>query len=700
MQKTKIQALKKTRTIDFGNEEINNFWLKKNDKLDYQKSEDLHNIISVLQDVQDSIICVQTGELNHSEVITAIFNASKKRNRIYILTNKKDTSLKQFEGACLIRYGIENIGSFILIKPNSSSAKGIIYTAAFVENSLANSDNIVLDLDNEQIKTLFRFFSDNFWNKAQFEIIENFDNPKEIGEPPLDFLPNIKDFCDADFVRIEISKIDKKPIISVPNLYSNDLLDFTDFDDSIILTSLKNNDTELLSSLAIKNHIFANQRNTSRLIIVTKNNSWLIPKTNISTDDNFYALKLNDNQIDNLDDLINDRIDNAEFQFHLSKTRKDLDNEKHYLLDNIDTEIEIKSKKEKDLGNILLTELLSKEEFEQQEPEFMDDNTSVEIKYNWQINPFYTPKNAIKAKLYQDWEQYQNEYNILVEKIENTINESENKKIGERLKRWFIGKSQTISKQQEKLDNLKLEKLAVLEISQRQEIIKKINELANNVSSNLTEINTEIEKSEIETEIEAFKLEKEEKENEFEVFIEEQEKILKEKEEKKDEKLTVFLEKYKIQKEELSKFISELQRKKNKKKEKIAEDQEKLNEFHEIEGFNFRKKLEDDKQKLEKEIKNIKNRIINKEIEFEKVGKEQKINNNSSLNSVFGKEQNYKKITQNKEFSIPENIGYLPQIGELQEVGKQKFLEIEFWEDYELAKKETERLNAKLSAKK
>ena len=149
----------------------------------------------------------------------------------------------------------------------------------------------------------------------------------------------------------------------------------------------------------------------------------------------------------------------------------------------------------------------------------------------------------------------------------------------------------------------------------------------------------------------------------------------------------------------MPKYKSEWGRKKNKKKEKIAEDLKKLEELKAIEGFSFRKKIEDDKQKFEKELKSIESNIKRKEKELDKTGKENQKNRDSSLNSVLGKGQDSKKTIQNNEFRIPKNIDYLPKIGILFESGKQKYLEIEFWEDFELGKIETQRLNAKLSAK-
>jgi len=696
MKKTKIQPIKKSKTIDYSNKTIENFWLEINETPSFKEKNNIKQITDIFNDIQDSVICIQTKELNHPDIVKAIFNATKKRNRIYLLTNEKDTSLKLLEGVSLIRYGINNIGSFILVNPNTKSSKGVIYSNSLNKDNFSNPDNITLDLDNKQIKSLFRFFSDNFWNKATHEIINSFESPKEVGEPPLDFLPNMEDFCDEDYVKKEILKIKSEAIVSVPHIQNTNLLDFLVLKNSSILTSLKSNDNKFLTSLATKNDIYAVANNDKR-VLIAKNNNWLIPNSNETERENFFALKLNNKQIDLLKENISDTIENASFKYHVSQTRKQLDNKNILFPNNIDNVITIKSETQVNANTIELNEFISKDQFTNQEPTFTDDNISVKIAYHWEINPFYTPNNTKKAKLYSDWEKYQNEYNAFLKQIDKLINESNNINIGEHLKRWFLGKKQVISKQQDELKVLETKNLAILEIPKRKEVIKRINQLTKDVSVSLDEINIEIQKSDIKKRIEKLKLQLKNKNNELIEFIKKQEQELTEKETNKEELLTNFLEKHKIKKEELPTHKSEWQRKKNKKKEKIATDKEKLAELNNIEGFIFRRKFEDEKQKIEKQIKKTATDIKSEEQSIEKLTTT-KVSNNSSLNLALGKTQKQNTNIENL-FSIPDSLDYLPKTGELYEVGKQKYLEIEFWEDYKLGQEEIERFNAKLSVK-
>jgi len=47
---------------------------------------------------------------------------------------------------------------------------------------------------------------------------------------------------------------------------------------------------------------------------------------------------------------------------------------------------------------------------------------------------------------------------------------------------------------------------------------------------------------------------------------------------------------------------------------------------------------------------------------------------------------------------LPDQFPKLPKVGKLYQLNNQYFLAIEFWEEYELGKKEAERLKANLCA--
>ena len=70
----------------------------------------------------------------------------------------------------------------------------------------------------------------------------------------------------------------------------------------------------------------------------------------------------------------------------------------------------------------MIKSLLTKNEFENQEPNFVDDGVSVSIAYKWQNIPFYLPENSKDHSLYKNWEnktkEIVNALNAIINKIE------------------------------------------------------------------------------------------------------------------------------------------------------------------------------------------------------------------------------------------------------------------------------------------
>ena len=113
---------------------------------------------------------------------------------------------------------------------------------------------------------------------------------------------------------------------------------------------------------------------------------------------------------------------------------------------------------------------------------------------------------------------------------------------------------------------------------------------------------------------------------------------------------------------------------------------------------------QDEQKKYDKALKNKENELGNigqrinnykKDIGNLKSPKEKK---RSSLDNLKPNKKNKKasvKIESFKPFQI-QNLKRLPQTGTLYKKGNQKYLAIEYWEQFEDGSKEAERLNAKL----
>ncbi|HOL00696.1 MAG TPA: hypothetical protein PK860_04010 [Paludibacteraceae bacterium] len=388
------------------------------------------------------------------------------------------------------------------------------------------------------------------------------------------------------------------------------------------------------------------------------------------------------------------------FDFSEKSKRIDLSEKQIiYLGQETQIPIQIKSKSTKDLGDFVLDELIPKNEFEDKEPNLTDDGISVSIEYKWQNVPFYLPEEAIESALYERWKKKQEEIVKALDSILNKIQEAEKKEanLSKAISRFFLGKKNVFGALKNEIEDLKAADYANLPEAKLRVKINRINEVNAQVQKEIGEIETEDRKAKLDEEIESLKTQISELESELKSKKQE----LEIKKSNMDKALEEFCLKYGIdknklgqEKNNLGQLAGEKNRKKNPNEAKEAE--KKLNELKEIQNTTFISKTESEINEIEKKINSLKNQIGGKEKEKNKQVSQ---SSSSSLSEVVGD----KNVIQSNSIKsqlvqLPDQFPKLPKVGKLYQLNNQYFLAIEFWEEYELGKKEAERLKANLCA--
>lgn len=195
---TKIQPITKSKTVDYGEELLQNIWQQKS-KISANKNHK-SEILKTLQFANEGIVCIQTESLTDKTVIKQIFDISQNLNvRFYILVNEYSQELNLLNEICLIRYDVKNIGSLILVNPNSDKPQGTFFTGQLTEQSIAVSQHITRILVGKENEELFRHFCFQFWETAKKEAIEK-GNHTNITSKPLDVFHDAGEFGGKDFV--------------------------------------------------------------------------------------------------------------------------------------------------------------------------------------------------------------------------------------------------------------------------------------------------------------------------------------------------------------------------------------------------------------------------------------------------------------------------------------------------------------------
>lgn len=238
----KILPISKSKVVDYSNEPLTNFWQVKDGKYNSVGQNCKQQIISFLQTVTEGFICIQSVKLTDKQIIKQIFDTARDREvKIYILVNQYSPELDLLNGVCLIRYELQNTGSFVLVNPNSNQAKGLFFSGSLTESTFNTSNQILKEINKKEVTELFRHFCFHFWETAKKEIIEE-GKHLNIEAKPIDVFHDTKEFGEKDFV------------------YSI-LFDFVeknqrgDFSDKLIVPFRKENETPILIKQSVSREL-------------------------------------------------------------------------------------------------------------------------------------------------------------------------------------------------------------------------------------------------------------------------------------------------------------------------------------------------------------------------------------------------------------------------------------------------------------
>lgn len=191
---TKIQPIAKQENVNYGERDVKNFWLPRSEG---SHSGHKDSIKRLLQNVQNGFICVYSERLEDKDIVKLLFDLSE-RVRIYVLVNEYSSAMDILRGKVLIRYsGINNIGSFVLVNPNSNAAKGMFFGGQLTEGSFL-LEHTSFGIVSNEAKELFRHFCYMFWERAKTEIIEK--EEVEVKTKPFDIYYDTDKFEGKDYV--------------------------------------------------------------------------------------------------------------------------------------------------------------------------------------------------------------------------------------------------------------------------------------------------------------------------------------------------------------------------------------------------------------------------------------------------------------------------------------------------------------------
>ncbi len=755
MNKTRISFKNHRLTKDYSQKTIANIWIKQSPKtgrnLSFQHflSEEKEKEKLFLKTIQEAsqVLIIATPILEHRELIKALLAACNEGVRVYVLVGEA-RQLKPLAGKVFIKTGFDFQGSFILSDPTNQS-KGAFLNDSFRKDTFIY-ENMVFEMDELQINEFYQLFCHWFWNRAPHQILhENqLAHPPKAEESPYGDIPltkahHLPELLDtiyngsSEWVLSNLNS--KSPYQQGKNK-------------SVITSYLGNEDSFVIDLTQDGSEVLAFAQDfipKAQFAVVSQSEAWLFPSKDAISKDYPYLIRLNKLQSTELYKYKNQIKDQAEYKFSSLKTYTELEGESFYTLTKLKSKNTV-------VRNERLTQIIPEVSLGDLEnpiwENYLEEKEllACRVDYDLELHPIVLPNGATPDRLYADWKKIENNGKGKIEELKFAVAQLNDKQktIGDRLKSFLgsfrLGKNTKYAELKRKIETLSTAK--VLTIRDGKQLYAAINKIVTEINEETIELNDELAEAkakadhhdQISRAKEELKvLEKEESELKNKRIALEEQQVVERAQLRTEqaEKQTAFLleyfgisakEEYKI-KEEYTVFNQQLkfafttenwskirstislkkgEVKKNRKQfkknalvvkhiEMLNSEAVKIDDMPKVLERQFQGKFKE----IDKQISNFADKIKRKKLETEKEFVYDKKTNKKISPLARMQKRGKKKVVSNEnqgiEFLKPQEIPNeeLPTVGELFTYQKNRYLTIDFWEEYAEAVTEKERLN-------
>ncbi len=724
--------------------------------------EKLTPILETIQNAQKSIaICSRV--LSAPQVLKALAQAHQKGVRIYILLNEdgggKGKWFTELASLGLIRLTAKLPGTLLI----ADRKKGIFLNAPLQEgfehlqNLAIRLDNYQVD------SLFYFFCHQFWENsQAEVRSGRQLKNPKETMDSPFGAIPLVDPVLRESKVKdwLHQSLQPGKAMLAYwPNIRNENPV-FSLPEAGVlkgeIITSIQGNNQNALQE-AVKNGISiyatgSDQLPMASFVAIAGEGAWILPERTLQDKDYPYLIKLNSHQEVELNAYFQKIKQESEYRFYGQQSYAQVKGN-FYPLEGLDLakpQAVLPSVVDQQVYTLSLDEL-AQTPWEQKLAE--KELLALKVDYQIRLLPETAPGGAQLDKLYSEWNKIQARFDDKLEEMEAFLGllESQRTSVADRAKRWLsgflTGKSQRLSDHDEKIKVWKALALSDSGIEAARSHFTAINSLLEEIEVDSQEISMKIEEGNAKAKFEENKdrlkeelAELQEAQTQYESELENWEDtslvLLEQCEQEVREQKAEFVNRYfgpvsendtskqgkklvqsigiAFSVEEWDKGRSEVQRlrgeyRKKGKGGRTESDllKEMVKEIESIDGV-LNAHQRDRNRKKEESEKKVKTSLVQIAQLEAKVAEDFVFTRNpqdkkqSKLKSMKGKSTHSKAPAKNSiEPLRPQDIPQeeLPLVGELLSNGKDRYLAIATWDEYEEGKIEATRFKAKLVCK-
>ena len=193
---TQITVRQESFRVDYRSEGLPPLFCEQGSDCDFSASTilefvDSADLISVVSKARLTLL-LACDQIKNKELILALQEAADRGVRIYLLLGDQQsnhTAIDSLTGRCLIRTGLKQHGGLMLVDHTASQARGFLITGAQSMTTSGGGD-WGIQLEQRQIEDSFRSFCKLFWEDAGSEYLKQNESRETVLHPDGNIVTN------------------------------------------------------------------------------------------------------------------------------------------------------------------------------------------------------------------------------------------------------------------------------------------------------------------------------------------------------------------------------------------------------------------------------------------------------------------------------------------------------------------------------
>lgn len=394
--------------------------------------------------------------IKSEEIIELLQQTADRGVRIYLLLGepkRNKTAIDALSGRCLIRAGLEQQGTLVLVDHSTTTPSGVLMMNHSVLE-VPNSKTWVVELEEKQIEDSFRSFCKLFWESSSSEYLNQKHKTVQKAHPDGAIVTNHSHQLSARLGDCIQESLESQTAISYQD-HRDELGDYR-----MLLSSQSQN----IASVA--RHGVALTDAAIPSLVISADGNWLLPEDADFKKVN-WCLRLSKAQSVSVIDAYETAVSAAAWQYKSDFAMQDIANNQQVRFADKPDDIQGLKEKRSRILEAISTESINQFLNESAQALAGDsvcwkrDFMAYQVDYEVAVHPPYVPSQAIEDALYSNWSDAEADWQKRLQALEGkliSINEKQ-QSIPDRLtgfiKPFLLGQNQSVKSINRELEALK-----------------------------------------------------------------------------------------------------------------------------------------------------------------------------------------------------------------------------------------------------